>query len=248
MGKADLSILVTSYNKSAQEVDECLRSVADQTVQPKEVILVDDGSKKAHAHRLATTILLPQNIGVAKARDTAFRFSTGKLVLFVDADDKLNPDFIQRCGEVITQCDVAYPNLLLFGDVERNKLQDSPKELFPQYILGKTCSIPVTSMMWRKVYEGLGGFQPLPVYEDWDFWIRAMCKGYIFKRANTILWYRQSASSRNHAQSQEIKDTTYTKITAPYEIKDGRVQLRSPNGLETTKACSGLGGCCSHIN
>lgn len=232
MAIADLSVIVTNYNKPHAQIMECMDSIKEQTVQPKEVILVDDCSDDPRAHALAISIILPKNLGVAKARKMGVRMSTGKLLLFVDADDKLAPDFIQQCGRQIAKCDIAYPNLLLFDGDQPNKLKDSPARLLPKYILGKTCSIPVTSMMWRKVYEGLGGFRELPVFEDWDFWIRALCKGYTFRRANTLLMYRQNQNSRNCANI-DVKSQVYREITAPYTIIDGKVVRKEQYGRQT---------------
>lgn len=226
---ANLSVIVTNYNKTPEQLMECMQSIREQTVRPKEVILVDDCSADPRAHALATSIVLPKNVGVAKARDIGVRMSTGKLLLFVDADDKLAPDFIQQCGRVIMHCDIAYTNLLLFGNVEHNTLVDTPKELTPERIFPATCLIRVSSMMYREVYDTLGGFRDLPVYEDWDFWIRAMCQGYTFKKANTLLWYRQIGGSRNGISS-DIKSATLKEIVAPYIIEGGKLKKKEDDG------------------
>lgn len=232
--KADLSIICTNFNKPPEQLIECMTSIKEQTIEPKEVILVDDCSTDPRAHALAVSIILPKNVGVAKARDIGVKMSTGKLLLFVDADDKLAPDFIQQCGRAIAKgADIAYPNMVLFDGIPRNKLIDNPNKLSAKYLLSRKTSIPVTSMMWRRVYENLNGFDPtLPIFEDWDFWIRAAFNGYTFGKANTLLWYRQNELSRNHG-NHDMKMRTHYKITAPYEVVDGRVE-RKKNGKQTS--------------
>ena len=227
MSKADVSIIVTNFNKTPEQLMECMESIKQQTIEPLEVILVDDCSTDPRAHALATSIILPKNVGVAKARDIGVKMSRGRLLLFVDADDKLAPDFAQQCGKVIANKDIAYTNILLFGAIERSKLQETPPVLKPKHLFGNTnTSVLVTSMMHRRVYEGLGGFRDLPIYEDWDFWLRAMCKGYTFGHANTLLYYRQNLQSRNKVAS-ELKTTVHNKITAPYEIHNGVLRERN---------------------
>ena len=227
MSKADVSIIVTNFNKTPEQLMECMGSIREQTIEPLEVILVDDCSADPRAHALAISIILPKNVGVAKARDIGVKMSRGKLLLFVDADDKLAPDFIQQCGKVIASKDIAYANILLFGAIERSRLQETPPVLKPKHLFGSTnTSVLVTSMMHRRVYETLGGFRELPIYEDWDFWLRAMCKGYTFGHANTLLYYRQNLQSRNKVPS-ELKTTIHNKITAPYEIRDGLLRERN---------------------
>ena len=233
--RADLSIIVTSYNKPHEQLIECMDSIKAQTVRPKEVILVDDCSEDPRAHALATSIILPENVGVAKARDVGVKMSSGRLLLFMDADDKLAPDFIEQCGRVITKADIAYPNVLKFGYIERPTLVDSPPEITPEYIVGRKCGLVVTSMMHRFVYEKLGGFRELPVYEDWDFWVRAVFNGYTFARANTLLHYRQNLKSRNHL-SLEDKTNVHREITAPYKVVGGKlVEKDKPNGKQKAK-------------
>jgi glycosyltransferase involved in cell wall biosynthesis len=220
--KANLSIIVNCYQKPREQIEECIQSIKDQTVQPGEIIFVDDHSDSPYVPGDCLSIILPKNMGVAYARNIGVRMSTSKLLLFVDADDKLAPDFIQQCGKHILKADIVYPNILYFGNVERNKLYPAPSRVTPKYLLGKSIDLVVTSMMWRKVYDKLQGFKDLPVFEDWDFWLRAMANGYIFKRANTILWYRQGHGSRNH-QSLDLKFDIHAKITAQWKEQEGKL-------------------------
>jgi glycosyltransferase involved in cell wall biosynthesis len=221
-----LSVVVTNYNKPTQQIEECIRSILNQTVLPGEIIFVDDGSESRPTHRACTSIVLARNHGVAYARDIGVRMSTGKLLLFVDADDKLSPDFIQQCGKVIAKSDIVYPDLILFGEGMQNMLVENPKKLRAKDILAHKLSIPVTSMMRRTVYEELGGFRELPVFEDWDFWIRAMAGGYRFNKAQTLLHYRQQLDSRIRNNANAKKET-HDLITKNYVIKDGKICLKT---------------------
>jgi glycosyltransferase involved in cell wall biosynthesis len=215
----DVSIIVVNYNKPHTQIVECFQSIREQTVKPKEIFLIDDCSDDPRPHADAVSILLPKNVGVAMARDVGVRMSTGKLLLFVDADDKLAPDFLEESILTITKCDIAYPKTILFGEVPINKVIRPPDRMKPKNLINYKCSIPVTSLMKREVYEKLGGFnKELPIFEDWDFWIRAMCNGYSFRKANTFLWYRQNEVSRNN-KTLEFKTKIYKQITSNLEIK-----------------------------
>jgi len=96
----DCSVLITCYNKE-KYVEETINSVLRQTRTPKEIIVVHDGCKKPVHHTKVHSIFLKDNVGVAKARHEAFRFSTGKLILFVDGDDVLSPDYLEKMAMVI---------------------------------------------------------------------------------------------------------------------------------------------------
>lgn len=200
----DLSVIITCYNKE-KYLEECIDSVIQNSKQPKEVIVVHDGCKSP-SHHVSVTSIMTKNQGVSKARHEGFRFSTGKLVLFLDGDDKLFPDFIERMVPNMLEVDITYPNWFLANGVE-NELVEVPDELD----LHKRNSVLISSMMKRQVYEKLGGFRDYPIYEDWDFWLRAEKEGFKFKKANTSLWYRQTADSRNR-KSKSFRESIYRKI------------------------------------
>jgi len=100
-GKLLVSILIPAYN--AQEfVADAIRSAIAQTWEPKEIIVVDDGSKdqtltiakqfEADSVRVVTQ----KNNGAAAARNKAFSLSRGAYIQWLDADDLLSPDKIAR--------------------------------------------------------------------------------------------------------------------------------------------------------
>jgi glycosyltransferase involved in cell wall biosynthesis len=149
-------------------------------------------------HLAVDNIVLKENRGVAKARHEAVRYSSGKLILFVDGDDMLSPDYVEKMVRVLDKGgDIAYPDLYLWAGGE-NRLVVTPKKITPEFVHdAQKVVIPVTSLMSRKMYDDLGGFKEWPVLEDLDFFIRAMCKGYTFKKAETLLWYRRYPGTRN---------------------------------------------------
>lgn len=200
----DLDIVVTCFNKE-KYLDECIQSILDNSKQPRRIIVVHDGCASP-THHAAVTSIMTKNQGVAKARHEGFRFSTSKLILFIDGDDKLFPDYIERMVPNLLEADITYPNWFLANGVE-NELVDVPETLD----LRKKNSVLISSMMKREVYEKLGGFRDYPIYEDWDFWLRAEKQGFKFKKANTSLWYRQTPDSRNR-KSKEFRESIFRKI------------------------------------
>lgn len=202
----DISVLITCFNKE-KFLDECVVSILRQTKLPKEIIIVHDGCENPMAHAKASTIILPKNMGVSKARHEAFRFSVGKLILFVDADDVLSPDYLERMVRVIIKkADIAYPDLYVWADKD-SRLVVTPKKLTPKFVHDfRRVVIPVSCLMKREVYEKLHGFKEWVVLEDLDFWIRAMCNDYTFKKAETLLWYRRAGGTRNTLDINKRKE------------------------------------------
>lgn len=221
MSTVDVSVLITCHNKEAY-LDECISSVLDQSYKPKEIILVHDCCDEPAHHASGTSIMLPKNVGVVKARDVAVKYSTGLFILFLDADDKISPDYIEKM--IALNADIAYPDMFLWyvhgKYTGQNKLVSTPG--ISAKLMYHHCQIPVTCLMRREVYEKLGGFRHFDVYEDWDFWLRAMIAGFKFKKAQTLLWYRQIYGSRNR-QEDEKRRITFFKIRDQYIVKRNKI-------------------------
>ncbi len=104
----DVSIIVTCFNKE-EYLKDALDSVFRQTKQPKEVILVHDGCSEAQSYINTETVILKRNYGVSYARHKGFINSTGKLLLFLDGDDVLSPDYVEKTILTIYDgADIAY--------------------------------------------------------------------------------------------------------------------------------------------
>lgn len=96
-----VSILIPAYN-SEEWIASTLRSAIAQTWQRKEIIVVDDGSKdrtaevaRAFASK-EVQVVSTENQGAAAARNQAMKLSQGDYIQWLDADDLLAPDKIER--------------------------------------------------------------------------------------------------------------------------------------------------------
>jgi glycosyltransferase involved in cell wall biosynthesis len=96
-----VSILIPAYN-AAQWIGDAIQSAAGQTWQRKEIIVVDDGSRDLTAEiarRFASeniAVVSKEHQGAAAARNKAFSLSQGDYIQWLDADDVLAPDKIER--------------------------------------------------------------------------------------------------------------------------------------------------------
>lgn len=96
-----VSILIPAYNAEAW-IAESLQSAIAQTWQRKEIIVVDDGSRDRTAEvarRFASkdvAVVSTENRGSAGARNHALHLSQGDYIQWLDADDLLSPDKVER--------------------------------------------------------------------------------------------------------------------------------------------------------
>ena len=96
-----VSILIPAYN-AEQWIASTIRSALAQTWPNKEVIVVDDGSKDRTADIAHTfeahgvQVFVQRNQGASAARNHAFSLSKGAYIQWLDADDLLAPDKIEK--------------------------------------------------------------------------------------------------------------------------------------------------------
>jgi glycosyltransferase involved in cell wall biosynthesis len=102
-----------------------VESALVQTLPPTEVIIVDDGSDPEIAGKMAerwddhpTVSLhtLPEKGGVSHARNVGKELSTSDYLLFLDDDDLLLPDMLEKCMEEIGEADIVSCRTRIISD------------------------------------------------------------------------------------------------------------------------------------
>lgn len=147
--KESISVVVAVYNIE-DYICECVDSIINQTIQPEEIILVDDGSTDRssalcdeYAEKNTNIRVIHQkNAGLSAARNTGIEHAQGVWVYFVDGDDILAPDVIESFLAVLTAHE---------GDVE--------------FIQGR--------MTW--FVDGSNNFKPDEVYipDEWTYFAKS---------------------------------------------------------------------------
>lgn len=121
-----VSIIIPVY-KVEPYLETCIESVINQTYPNIEIILVDDGSPDKCGEICDTYalkdnrvfVIHKQNEGVAKARIDGFKQSSGEYVTFIDADDYVENNYIEKLIEPVIkyQADmVVCQNFVKEGD------------------------------------------------------------------------------------------------------------------------------------
>lgn len=98
-----ISIIVPIYNAS-EYLDQCIKSILNQTYTELEVVLIDDGSTDSSAGICAKyqktdkriQLISQENRGSVAARRTGIDAAKGEYIGFVDADDYIEPDMFEK--------------------------------------------------------------------------------------------------------------------------------------------------------
>ncbi len=103
-----VSIIVPVYNTSAEYLGECFSSVEAQTYENIELIIVNDGSTNREtvdfckSYKYDKAVLIStENAGVSSARATGLESVHGSRVMFLDSDDRLEPDAVECLMKVM---------------------------------------------------------------------------------------------------------------------------------------------------
>ena len=117
-----VSIVVPIYNVEPY-LDRCITSITKQTYSNLEIILVDDGSPDncpaicdAWAEKdLRIKVIHKKNAGLGEARNSGISIATGNFIFFIDSDDYLELNAVERC---ISAVNTSGADSVIFG---RNK-------------------------------------------------------------------------------------------------------------------------------
>jgi glycosyltransferase involved in cell wall biosynthesis len=188
-----VSVVIPVHNYE-QYVGLAVRSVLAQTLQDKELIVVDDGStddsvtavKEAIAGAPNTRLIEQENMGVAHARNTGIRAARGEYIACLDADDAVAPEFLERLVPVLDDdpsLGIAYTTLRFMYEDDGISLDNNswPKQYSPERGLDGN-QIPTCCLFRRSWWERVGGYrQRYAPYgagqEDADFWFRILANG-----------------------------------------------------------------------
>ncbi|MGI6295137.1 MAG: glycosyltransferase family 2 protein [Armatimonadota bacterium] len=181
-----VSVIIAAY-KAPEYLNQAIESVAAQTFNDYEIIVVDDGSGEEYTsqYRLpenATLICHPHNVGaVAATRNTGIRVSRGKYLAFLDQDDIWVPEKLAvqvkafednpGAGLVYSHYKAVDERLNPVGGEtkRRSSLRDPLKKLSRGCIIRS----PSCVMIPRRVIDECGMFdESIPGASDWELYWR----------------------------------------------------------------------------
>jgi hypothetical protein len=187
---------------------------------PYHASLVTRAYQSALAQTIECEVVLGLSVGTpAKLRNQALQASTD-FVVFLDADDVLNPLFVEHCLQAYDEQHYVYTAWSEGDAAFKPKL--CPWEVDSHHI--------VTTLYPTALFKELGGFdETLPGHEDADFYMRSYSKGVCGIFLDEVLVHRPDKSSRRSEAFHARAD--YFDIMQQIPLKYG--------GLDKIMACCG---------
>ena len=226
MSKPLFSVLVPVYNVE-EYIDCCIKSIINQTYKNFEIILVDDGSKDksgaicdAYQEKYDNIkVIHKKNQGLISARRIGLNNASGKYIVFVDSDDFLDNDALEKIHDIIRKHDI---DVVIYKwktvDQNNNLISDSIDGVLPEGIVSKEkvfeiiikssslnslcikafrlelCDLQVDYSKYYKYGNGEDLLQSLPILSN---------ATYIYYLNDSLYNYRMNPQSITHVFKKE---------------------------------------------
>ena len=244
-----VSVIIPSYN-SAHYLADAVRSVFGQTYSALECIVIDDGSTDNTDDVLSE--LLTQypslktarkaNGGLSSARNSGLRLCSGGLISFLDADDVLLPDKIERQVSFLNAHpdeDFVYGDYLVVTEALRPEAvfaAETPRGLAQlDAFCYRNWFAPMAPLIRRAVTDKVGEFdEKLAAAEDWDYWIRCVKVARISYLAGPVALYRQHGGQMSRDYSRMRRGCV--QVATKNFLNDRRRLRMAMSAIEFTHA------------
>lgn len=141
-----ISVIIPVYN-AENYIEDCIKSVLSQTFSAFELLLVNDGStdnsssliKKSAESDSRIRVIEKENGGAASARNRGFKEAAGEYIYFLDADDSIAPDALEKLYSEAekNEADLVFFDAYMIKNGETSTDNYSHKEKYPP-LPGKT--------------------------------------------------------------------------------------------------------------
>lgn len=219
-----VSIIIPCYNQ-AHFLHEAIESCLNQTYKNIEIIVVNDGSPDNTievASKYKVKLINQKNKGLSCARNTGIKNCTGRYVVTLDSDDKIDPTFISKC--IKQKYDIVSTWLQCFGTTNK---QWGSTNLRPKYEnLIEQNLINCCSFVKREVYDKVLYDENMKDgFEDWDLWIRAAKKGFTFYIIPEYLFFYRKHSVSMFSEAQKKRDEIIKYMKLKYSAKNKLIDV-----------------------
>tara|TARA_Y100000589_G_scaffold170617_1_gene162073 strand:+ start:334 stop:1170 length:837 start_codon:yes stop_codon:yes gene_type:complete len=183
----NISVIIPTYNRS-QLLRRSIRSVLNQTLQPREIIVVDNGSTDDTSDMISKSFkniryIYHDKKGVSAARNKGIKISKSNWVSFLDSDDEWVKDKLLLQKEYI----LKNPNVNFLHTNEtwfkngKHLNQKKKHKKYSGYIfencLKLCCISPSSTLIKKKLFDKIGYFdESFEVCEDYELWLRVSSK------------------------------------------------------------------------
>ena len=220
-----VTVVIPTYNYQPV-VGGAIKSVMAQAYPHFECFIVNDGSTDDTDAVVGDLIvndgrfhyIKQENSGVANARNAGIAAGTGKYVVCLDADDAIDPAFLETCVNELEkdrQLGIAYTGLKWVRPDGVYNERGWPFQFdYDKQLQGKN-QVPTCCMFRRKMWERLGGYRQRYApegagAEDAEFWLRAGAYGFGARKVTDESLFVYSMGTGNVSGNRKYREPDWT--------------------------------------
>lgn len=209
-----VAVVVVCHNYG-RFLAECLDSVLAQTHAPREILVVDDasdddsGAVAVSYHDRGVRYMRVEYRNVHQVRRAGMEATRAEVLCFLDADDKLDPGYLQQGLRAFDEPNVAvvYSDLTRFG--ESDAVSHYPEELRREDIAPDN-SAHAGSLVLREALIQSSPFDdsidPLLTQADWFLWRRVLSGPWRARKQRGMYLYRMHSTNWTHSMRRVARD------------------------------------------
>ncbi len=254
-----VSIIVRTMPGRSGKLREALKSIAAQTYECIELVVVEDGGNSAqttiedyqkNGFFKKTTYLPQKKVGRCVAGNLALAAATGDLVCFLDDDDLFYSDHIEvlvaewmknpELGAVYglafqVKTEISSHEPWVYRDLEHSVIY---RQSFSRVLIWHHNYLPIQTVLFRRdLYVKYGGFdEELDNLEDWNLWVRYSLHHDFLMIPKVTSLYRVPSVSTQAFERQKVLDDYYAKAQEKHSRL--RVQVSPADVLKMTEELS----------
>ena len=238
--KPEISVIMSTYNEKEQYIRESIESILNQTFKDFEFIIVLDNPENEMIKKVLLDyskidsriklLFNKKNEGLTESLNIAWKIAEADYIARMDADDISEPNRLQIEYNIMLSknLDLIATSKLNISENGKNlgKYVDEIKPSKMKFLLPYDNSIcHPTVLMKKKVLIDLNGYRDISSCEDYDLWIRMLCKGYKIEIIPAILIkcrFRHNSILRCNEYKRYVSDN-YVKQLYKYYIKYNKI-------------------------
>ncbi|HEY1360223.1 MAG TPA: glycosyltransferase family A protein [Thermoleophilaceae bacterium] len=222
-----ISVVIPAYNGETF-LEQAIESVLAQTWQRTELVVVDDGSTDRSAEIAGSypvRLVRQENSGVAAARNRGVDEAEGELVSFLDQDDLLRPEKLERQLESL----LAEPEAGMSSCQMKIFLEPGcpvPDWIDPGLLGREIHTLHLgTILAWRRTFEQVGRFDDSYRWgNDTDWFMRSREAGVPIVRVNeALMLYRVHEENESLRVGSPVTQDTLSAVLASVRRRRARL-------------------------
>lgn len=222
--KPAASVVVPVFNKPQEQVKRAVESCLNQTFKPEKIVVVNDGSSESYAwvkELDASIIYIEQNnSGVAAARNKGLSLVDTPYVCCLDADDWLEPTFLEVCVKELAQDNnlgIAYTGLMAHMPDGNKTVSKWPGGFDYNKQLQKQNQVPTCCVFRRDAWERIGGYKSRYCpqgagSEDAAYWTMFGALGYNAKKVTDAPLFNYSLGTGQVSGNPDYKEVYWLEM------------------------------------